>query len=281
MSDALHDIGVVETATLFRPLLDELVRLLRGLSVTDWDRPTLAPRWRVRDVVAHLLDGDLRRLSLGRDAHALPSATIDSYRDLVHLINSLNASGVAYASRLSPLVMTDLLEVAGRWVAAFVDALPADRPARFPVAWAGQHESPNWMDTAREYTERWHHQMQIREAVHAPTLLETHWLKPLLDVSMLALPVAYRRVEAAPGTSVVFEVAAGERHVWSVVRVDEAWSVLAGRAADARAVVSTDADTAWKLLFNALSPDEAAVRLRIQGDNTLAAPLLNARSVMV
>jgi hypothetical protein len=51
------------TAHLFEPLNAELLVLLRGLEPEDWQRPTSAREWRVRDVVAHLLDGSLHRLA--------------------------------------------------------------------------------------------------------------------------------------------------------------------------------------------------------------------------
>ena len=67
------------TANLFRPLSKQLVTLLRGLAPADWDRPTLAGAWRVRDVAAHLLDGQLRRISVQRDAHLIPPDRSDRY----------------------------------------------------------------------------------------------------------------------------------------------------------------------------------------------------------
>ena len=42
-----------------------------------------------------------------------------------------------------------------------------------------------------------------------------------------------------------------------------------------------DADTAWRLLFNALPPDAAAERATITGDAALAEPMLRTRSLMV
>ena len=57
------------TADLFQPLHTELVSVLKSLAPADWLRPTVAPKWRVRDIAAHLLDGQLRRLSAQRDAH--------------------------------------------------------------------------------------------------------------------------------------------------------------------------------------------------------------------
>jgi hypothetical protein len=48
------------TALLFAPPHAELLALLRGLAPAQWDAPTVAGAWRVPDVAAHLLDGDLR-----------------------------------------------------------------------------------------------------------------------------------------------------------------------------------------------------------------------------
>ena len=55
------------TAPLFAPLHAELLSLLRALTPEDWERPTLARAWRVKDVAAHLLDTQLRKLSAQRD----------------------------------------------------------------------------------------------------------------------------------------------------------------------------------------------------------------------
>lgn len=244
-------------------------------------KATLAKTWRVRDVVGHLLDGDLRKLSACRDGHNLGARPVSSFDDLVDLINGLNEGGLSYARRLSPAVMTDLLEVTGRWVSAFVARLNPDAEAHFSVAWAGEERSPNWMDTGREYTERWHHQMQIREAVGATPLLQRRWLFPLLDLSVRAFPRAYDAVAAETGTAVVFEVETEGDDVWSVVRGESSWSVLRGRAPNAGVTVRADADTAWKLLYNALTPEAGRDRVKIAGNRLLAEPLLTARAVMV
>ena len=89
----------IETVELFPAIHAELIGLLRSLDDEDWARPTLARAWRVRDVVAHLLDGDLRKLSGGRDRHPITSRTVASFTDIVDLINELNAGGVSYAAR--------------------------------------------------------------------------------------------------------------------------------------------------------------------------------------
>lgn len=98
----MDPIEPLQTAHLFLPLHQELLGLLRSLSHEDWERPTAAAGWSVRDMVAHLLDTDLRRLSFQRDGLAplAPSAPIVTDRDLVAFLDELNAtSGCAAVGR--------------------------------------------------------------------------------------------------------------------------------------------------------------------------------------
>jgi hypothetical protein len=73
--------------------------------------------------------------------------------------------------------------------------LNPDDKSEFSVAWAGENESKNWFHIAREYTEKWHHQQQIRLAVGSEQeLLKEKWYFPYLDTSVRALPHNYRNV---------------------------------------------------------------------------------------
>ena len=274
------DDAPLKTSHLFAPLHDELVALLRGLGEEDWLLPTPARSWRVRDVAAHLLDGDLRKLAVVRDGHLPPppEAPPRGFAELVHYLDGLNAEWVRASERLSPRLIVELLEVTGPEVARLVESLDPLAPAPFAVDWAGQDASPNWMDVGRDYTERWHHQQQIRVAVAADELLGPPWIGPLLELSVRALPRAYRGMEAPPGTSVEVEVPGVG--VWAVERGDAAWAVRAGAPAAPDCSVVADPDTAWRLLFNALDEAAARERLLITGDPELAEPLLHARSVM-
>src|SRR5262245_18915544 len=98
---------VIDTRDMFRPVSANLVVVLRQLAPGDWQRSTVAGAWRVRDVLAHLLDTTLRRLSFQRDllVPPPPSRPIASERDFVAFINGLNASWVEAAQRLSPRVL--------------------------------------------------------------------------------------------------------------------------------------------------------------------------------
>jgi hypothetical protein len=252
MAERYHSL-MLDTRNLFAPLHDELLSLLRSLKADDWKKPTVARAWCVRDVAAHLLDTQLRRLSGHRDGHRL---TPD--RALIDYLNHLNATWVDVARRFSPRVIVDLLEVSGPAVAAFMETLPLQERAFSPVAWAGESESQNWMDIGREYTEWWHHQMQIRDAVGAPLLLERKWLAPLLDLSVRAI---------RPSAPLLFVV--------------DDYRFALGPDGPPAATVRTDADSAWRLLYNALSAEEIAARVVIEGDREVAGEVLRARSVMV
>jgi uncharacterized protein (TIGR03083 family) len=260
-----------------------LVSLLRGLEDSVWSRPTLARQWTVKDIAAHLLDTDLRRLSSQRDGYrpAPPAEDISDHRNLVAFINQLNASWVAATQRLSPRVLVDLLEWSGPRVAELFASLPPDGPARISVAWAGEERSANWMDIGREYTEKWHHQAQIREAVGAPGLNSRRWLGPVLKLSMYALPHAFRNVEATTGSALNVHIegeAGGVRHI---LKEADGWRLRDGEAPAAAASVRLDVETAWRLFFNALERDEAERRVEAAGVEELCAAFLGVRSVMV
>ena len=273
------------TAPLFRGLCDELVGLLGSLEAADWDRPTLAGAWRVRDVAAHLLDGDLRKLSFHRDRHPppAPAAAISGERELTAYLDQQNAGWVEVARRLSPRLLTRLLAVSGPEVAAFVESLDPQGTALFPVAWAGEELSLNWMDTGREYTERWHHQQQIREATGRAGLVAPQWLRPVLDISMRALPHAYRGVAASVGARLQFVIDGSGGGEWTLSREAAGWRLGLASETDGSAStrVSLSVDTAWRIFFKALSPAEAERRVRIEGDVALGRAFVSARAVMV
>jgi uncharacterized protein (TIGR03083 family) len=265
----------------FVRLHTELMSLLRGLGARDWNRPTACALWSVKDIVAHLLDSSIRRLSFGRDAlPSTPDTPISSYADLVQYLNRLNAEWVAACRRLSPRILMDLLDFTAAQVHAFFHSLDPYRPALFPVAWAGDDVSPNWFDIGREYTERWLHQQQIREAVGAPGLTGHDWLHPTLDVFVRALPFTYRHVEAQPGRSVRFEVQGEAGGVWTLVREVAGWELFNGSSRNADAVVRLDQETAWKLFSKGLNQDQARKRVNIEGESTLGEPVLGSLAIM-
>jgi uncharacterized protein (TIGR03083 family) len=277
----LRPVGPVDLVELFPGLHLELTRLLRGLDAADWARPTACALWSVKDIVAHLLDTAFRRLSFGRDRlNPAPDREIASYTDLVAYLNRLNAEWVAAARRLSSRLLIDLLDQVEPELHGFLRSLDPQAPAAFSVAWAGDETSPNWFDIGREYTERWLHQQQIREAVGAPGLNRKPWLHPALDIFVRALPFTYRKVGAPAGRSLRFEIRGEAGGVWTLARSPGGWQLFVGSDPGAAARVSLDQEAAWKLFSKGFSPEEARQRIRIEGDLALGQPVLGSLAVM-
>ena len=274
---------ITDTRSRFRPLCRDIGVLLRGLQLDDWERATLAGSWRVRHVVAHLCDTALRRLSLHRDRRMPPPGPRGtSEQDLTLFVNDLNATWIRAAERFSPRVLADLYAHASDGLAAFIETLDPHAGAVLPVSWAGQAASPQWLDIGREFTEVWHHGSQIREAVGAGPFRHPSWLGDVLRISMHALPHAWRAVQP-PGedASVVIEVTGRAPGTWTLRRAGHAWDIDEGGSATPAATIAMSDETAWRLLFNALSRDAAAASIALGGNLDLARPILDARAVIV
>ena len=242
-------------------------------------------------MAAHLLDRDLRRLSLQRDGHSLPEeppGPPEDYEGMVAWLGKLNGAWVDALARLSPPVLMDLLEAAGPRVGELFECLDPDAPARFPLAWAGHAESPNWLDVGWEFVERWHHQQQIRDAVGAPSLTAPWMLGPLLAIAAHALPTAYAREDLPPGTRVQVEIPGDHGGAWVVERENEkpngplnGWRLQEGTVDHPTLWVRMEPALAWRVFLRHPSEKEIRTGMEVKGQVELVAPLLAARALMV
>jgi uncharacterized protein (TIGR03083 family) len=256
---------------LFAPIHEELLSLLRSLTAEEWLAPTAAGTWTVRDVAAHLLDTGLRRLSIQRDGYAPPLPPDAFANGLGTFVNGMNASGVSFAQRLSPALLIGLHEHSGGQFAQFMASLDPFADAQWSVSWAGEETSPMWFDVARELTERWHHQQQIRDAVGRPPLYE--YLAPVIDTFVRALPYTYRDVNAPDGTTIVLHIDDG---AWTLSREAGLWRLFADAAESPSTRVTITGDRAWRL-FTKQQIDPQA---RIEGSAHYAEPLLRMLAIV-
>lgn len=276
--EGMQDLEPIVVAHLFRPLNAELVNLLRSLTAAEWDAPTVAGQWTVKDVAAHLLDTQLRRLSMHRDGHEPPVPADAFSGGLAAFVNRMNAEGVAYLSRLSPRALIEMHVRFGEELSDFFESLDPHADAKWAVSWAGQEKSPMWFDIARELTERWHHQQQIRDATGRPPLYAPHFLVPVIDAFVRAIPLTYRDFNAAAGTRVVLRVTRECERTWTLVRDHDRWTLCAGASPHPAAIVTMTADKAWRLFTKGLTRE--TVEARIEGDARLAEPLLRTISIV-
>jgi uncharacterized protein (TIGR03083 family) len=288
MSDSIRNVGYqsesngpgpILCAHLLRTVDEKLLELLASLRPEEWALQTVAPDWKVRDVAAHLLDTVLRKLSMVRDNWFVEQPATGYPEDLAALVNRLNREGVTVYRRLSPPVLISLLSRACRDSADFHEALDPFAPAAFAVSWAGQERSLNWFDTARELTERWHHQQQIRLATGRPGLMVPELYHPVLDCFMRGLPFCYRNLDRALGTMVRAEISGECGGVWQIRKEVAGWALVKPTdQCDSRVIVPQG--IAWLVFTKAIPPDRAELQIRIEGDRELGNQVLALTAIV-
>lgn len=272
----------IETLDLLRETNEALVDLLESLGDQEWLKPTIHKDRSVKDLAAHLLDGSLRRLAVQRDGFVGEKPPGTSFPELVAFIQRLNREWIVAARRLSPQMLVRMIREADEELLALLASKDPASPAPFAVAWAGENESEHWFDVAREYTEKWHHQQQIRDAVGKPDLATRRHLHPVIATFVRAMPHAYRDVHAPDGTHVQLSVGGDASSVWCITRSDpeSKWILEAKVVADPACEVVLDGDVAWRLWTKGLPASDAPSRIAIHGDAELAAPLLSMTCIM-
>jgi uncharacterized protein (TIGR03083 family) len=280
MNREIASLKPILTAHLFPKLDGMLIELLRSLPPEDWEKQTVSPKWKVKDVAAHLLDTALRGVSIGRDGYRAESPSINSAADLAAFVNRLNHEGVAVYRRLSPLVLIRLVEVAAKSLAEFHASRDPYAMAPYGVSWAGEEKSANWFDTAREFTERWHHQQQIRLAVNKPGIMTRELYHPVLDCFLRALPFAYRGISAQSGTYVQIAVAGECGGRWYLCRAEETWQLLEQPSGEKVSEITIPQEIAWRIFTKGIDKESALSQVKVTGDTRLGQHVLGMISIV-
>lgn len=250
-----------------------LISFLTYLGPDQWAAQTVAPDWTVKDISLHLLDVDLSWIARGRDHDR--SGMIDTPTDHEAFVQGLaerNQRWVTGTRNLSPRLIVDLLRWSGEELAGYLDSI--DLSDASSVYWAG--DVPLWFDLAREFTERWVHERQIREAVLGETdhAGDEH-IGLVIRTFVWGFPHQYRAV-AEPGTVVALEV--GGVGTWRLTRSEDSWILDEGGTTEAAASLRISGDAAWRLLTGA-NYDPSQVQL--SGSRELAEAVIRVRSVIV
>jgi len=262
------------------PALDQkLVELLETLSPEDWKKQTIAPKWKVEDVVLHLLDGNIRILSIHRDGYfGVPPGIINSYDDLLAYLNQLNADWIKAAKRMSPKLVIELFKQTNKEIAGYLTTIDPFATALFSVAWAGEERSVNWFHWAREYTERWHHQQQIRLAVgREDELYKREWYHPHLETSMRALPHHYRNFPGKRDEVLSFEITGEAGGIWHLYHDGKKW-IQVEDITTTENIITIEGEIAWRLFTKGIKKEETNIRIR--GNRQAGERLLSMLAVM-
>jgi uncharacterized protein (TIGR03083 family) len=268
------------TAHLISQIENLLIRLLRSLKAEDWAKPTIAGKWNVKDVAAHLLDTQLRKLSIVRDGFVAEIPIIKSNADLIAFINRMNHEGVMIYRRLSTELLIRLIEIASKEFAEFHQSLDPFAQAAFNVSWAGEAASHNWFDTAREFTERWLHQQHIRLAVNKPGIMTRELYYPVLDTFMRALPYHYKDVKAKDGKMIQINVSGDCGGSWYLYRDKEKWILIKNPDGEKISEVIIPEDIAWRIFTKGMDRQSAANKITCNGDKEIGLHILGMLTIV-
>lgn len=268
----------IDVRPLFPRERRAMLDLLGALSPAQWAAPTVCPGWDVHDVVGHVLNDYMRRLSGSRDGYG--GAVFADDETLPAYLARTNGEFVRASRQLSPRLMIELLDDLG----SRLDAMWAERDlhaaADLNVSWAATDiDSPAWLDIGREYTEFWVHQQQVRDAVSVPGAAEPDLMAPVLDVFARGLPHALRAHDRPEGGTAHLEVLGPAGGRWGAVRHEGRWR-MAPPEGEPDARVSMDQDTFWRLATRGITVEQARRRATVSGDAELTAAITTLLAVV-
>src|SRR5437764_6073338 len=243
----MHPAGALDVVDHLAAERAALVSLLAGLDDNGWRAPTECPDWSVLGIACHLIGDDMSLLSRQRDGLLDPAFTEDppaTVPDFLRRLNEVNNRFVATTAGLSPTLVIELLQVTGSWTHDWYATVDPERRGE-SVHWVSPEPAPYWMLAAREFTERWIHQHQIRRAVHMPWFPDPALTVAAFAALLRGFPRSLAVLSSPPGTTIT--IAADD--------VAAAWTLVA-RAAG------------WEL--NDGAPDAPTTRLRAALDDLAA-----------
>lgn len=266
-------------ADLLPEMRAELLRLLAALDDEGWARPTACGDWTVCDIALHLLGDDVGLISNLRDGDG-QYFDFQSWGELVSIIDAQNHIWIRAARRLSRRLLLDLLAFTGEQVYETLAALDPFEPAG-PIGWAGPGPDPRWLHVAREVTEYWTHHQHICDALGVESLKSARYLHPVLSAFVHALPLAYRRRDAALDTLVKVVIGGEGGGEWHVVREEHGWALYAATDLTPASTVILGVETAWRLFTRGLDRETARPHVLISGDTLLGEIALEAVAMIV
>jgi len=217
---------------------------------------------------------------MGRDKCRVESVDIRSHQELIALVNRLNREGVTVYRRFSPSVLTQLMQLACAQTADFYESLDPLAPGAFGVSWAGEMTSLVWFDNARELTERWHHQEQIRLATNRPGIMTRPLYHPVLDTFLRGLPHTYSNVAASIGTAILVEISGDCGGQWCLARSHDTWVFTSELPSAIVAHIIIPQSIAWRIFTKGIDRDSARSKLTITGDIALGEHVLQLIAIV-
>jgi hypothetical protein len=148
-----------------------------------------------------------------------------------------------------------------------------------PVTWAGSQRAPRWLDCARDFTEYWVHQQQIRDATGRPDDGDPAVVHLVLDTFLRAMPQTLAGHDRPQGTTLTVVVTGAGGGQWCWQRQGAGWLPVEDADGSTRLTFG-DAEALWRLCTRLIEPAEARRRVTVVGDRALADAALRIVSII-
>jgi hypothetical protein len=148
------------------------------------------------------------------------------------------------------------------------------------VSWAGEEESANGLDAAREFSERCHHQEQIRIAVKKPGITTREFYVPVPDCFLRALPYSSRDISAQSGSLARFNVSRDCGGSWYLLQDGGVWTRSSSPVGETISEVTIPREIAWRIFTKAITFEEFRSRVQAAGDEAVGLHIVKLISIV-
>ncbi len=277
----LNELEPIFCEDLLKDIDNQLYKIMENINMDEWNKPTIYPNWKVKDIFSHIIDTSIRRLSNGWNNSDINKRKIkvDTYKDLVTLIERSADEWVEATKRISPQILLLLFSIIKDKLYDFMKKQNHFDDSRVSVLWAGETKSKVWFDYGREYTEHWLHQQQIRDALNICPLDDKKYLNAVLEILIRCLPVTYENINRPIGTVLKIETVGSFVKEYYLVK-NEKWNLYNGKNEKADATIIVDNLMLSKMLSRIIK--EENIKYKIVGnDIELAKEIEKAKALMV
>jgi hypothetical protein len=281
VNNMLKELEPIFCEDLLKDIDDKLYEIMKNIKIEDWNRSTIYPNWKIKDIFSHIIDTSIRRLSNGRDGFNREDRKIkiDTYKDLVLFIEKFADEWVEATKRISPQVLLSIFLIVKDELYEYIKKQNHFDEARASVLWAGEIKSKIWFDYGREYTEHWIHQQQIRDALNIHPLDGKIYLEAVLEILIRCLPVTYSNINRPAGTRLKIETIGAFSKEYYLINDDGKWNLYTGKDETADITIIIDSLILCKMLSRIIKQEEIQYKI-IGSDIELGKEIEKGKALM-
>ncbi|MEE1795166.1 maleylpyruvate isomerase family mycothiol-dependent enzyme [Streptomyces sp. BE308] len=251
--------------------IESIAELVKPLVEGEWNRRTPCPAWSVRDVVSHIIGMECEMLGDPRPIHTLP-------RDLYHVQSDfaryMEMQVDVRRHHTAPEMTSELEYTLIRRARQLRNETRApDTMVRAPLGAQQTLELAMHM----RVVDVWVHEQDLRTTLGVPGNLDSPGAHIVRDTLLEALPKVVAKHAGAPANSAVVLDVHGPLEFLRTVRVDaEGRGSIDGAPSLGPAVtLAMDWETYYRLACGRVRAAAVADRVKIEGDQDLAAAILH------